>query len=88
MLGGTLPQEDDPEARFARRIRQNAPTLKGSWEPLSLRQKADLLRPTPAEQKFLSIPWRTDIERARREATASGKPIFLWLMDGDPLGCT
>ena len=35
-----------------------------------------------------SIPWRTDLWEARREAAAAGKPIYLWEMDGHPLGCT
>jgi len=35
-----------------------------------------------------SIPWRTDLWQARREAAEAGKPIFLWEMDGHPLGCT
>jgi len=35
-----------------------------------------------------SIPWRTDLWAARREAATAGKPIFLWEMDGHPLGCT
>ncbi|MFT4548117.1 MAG: hypothetical protein ACI8XO_004822 [Verrucomicrobiales bacterium] len=35
-----------------------------------------------------SIPWRTDLWEARREAAVAGKPIFLWEMDGHPLGCT
>lgn len=44
--------------------------------------------PTAAEERFLAIPWRLDLMAAREEAVKGGKPIFLWLMNGHPLGCT
>lgn len=44
--------------------------------------------PQPKEEKWLTIPWRTNLMLARREAQASGKPLFLWIMNGSPLGCT
>jgi hypothetical protein len=48
-----------------------------------------LVQPKPEEVIWKdSIPWRTDLWQARREAAAAGKPIFLWEMDGHPLGCT
>ena len=48
---------------------------------------ADIL-PTKDEEKWLSIPWRTDIPTARRDAQSQGKPIFMWIMNGHPMGCT
>jgi len=49
----------------------------------------EMLQPTPEETAWKdSIPWRTDLWEARREAAESGKPIYLWEMDGHPLGCT
>lgn len=47
-----------------------------------------LIRPTEEESRWLEIPWMTDLWAARRLAAAEGKPIFLWEMDGHPLGCT
>ncbi len=44
--------------------------------------------PKPDEEKWLSIPWRTDLNQARAEANAQGKPMFFWIMNGDPMGCT
>lgn len=35
-----------------------------------------------------TIPWRIDLLAAQREAAASGRPLFVWAMDGHPLGCT
>ena len=64
----------------------------GSGDKLSERNVADLhrlIQPEPGELVWRdSIPWRTDLWEARREAAAEGKPIFLWEMDGHPLGCT
>lgn len=44
--------------------------------------------PTPAESAWLKIPWQTDLTAARKKAAKEDKPIFLWEMDGHPLGCT
>jgi len=38
--------------------------------------------------EFESIPWRIDLSEAREEARKSGQLIFLWSMNGHPLGCT
>ncbi len=35
-----------------------------------------------------SIPWKTSLLEAQAEASAERKPIFIWAMDGHPLGCT
>lgn len=45
------------------------------------------LQPDPAEL-WRTIPWKTSVLDAQRLAAESGKPIFLWAMDGHPLGCT
>lgn len=46
-----------------------------------------VIRPKPGEDVFERIPWRTSLWAARKEAAAAGKPILLWEMDGNPLGC-
>ena len=33
------------------------------------------------------IPWMTDLWAARLVAMKKKKPIFVWAMNGDPLGC-
>lgn len=48
----------------------------------------DIIAPAKSEQAWLQIPWETDLAAARRKATAQDKPVFLWEMDGHPLGCT
>ena len=47
-----------------------------------------LMQPTSEETRWLQIPWRTSLWQARIDAAAAGKPIYLWEMDGHPLGCT
>ncbi|MCA8961207.1 MAG: hypothetical protein KDC38_11870 [Planctomycetes bacterium] len=44
--------------------------------------------PSPTEERWREIPWHDDLLRARREALARGKPLFMWIMNGSPLGCT
>ncbi|KAA0228585.1 MAG: hypothetical protein AKCLJLPJ_00562 [Fimbriimonadales bacterium] len=58
--------------------------------PLSLDIEARIAEvlPSPEEEKWLSIPWRTRLQDAVSAAEATGKPIFLWIMNGHPMGCT
>ncbi len=59
----------------------------GVSDPLLDKQVASVL-PTVKEETWLQIPWRMDITSARIEAQRSQKPIFLWMMNGNPLGST
>ena len=45
------------------------------------------LRPN-AKEAWRTIPWRTSLLEAQAIAAREGKPIFIWAMDGHPLGCT
>lgn len=54
----------------------------------TLEQKIQAVLPTPAEERWLQIPWRTHLEQARAEAQREQKPLFLWIMNGHPFGCT
>jgi hypothetical protein len=53
-----------------------------------LEERIQGVLPRPEDEQWLKVAWRSDLARGRFEANASQKPIFLWLMDGDPLGCT
>jgi hypothetical protein len=35
-----------------------------------------------------TIPWQLSLLDAQRIAAKQRKPIFIWAMDGHPLGCT
>jgi hypothetical protein len=47
-----------------------------------------LIKPQAGEWRWAAIPWETSLWEARRKAAELGKPILLWEMDGNPLGCT
>ena len=51
------------------------------------RQLHKQLQPA-ADELWRTIPWRTSLLDAQRRAIAEKKPIFIWAMDGHPLGCT
>ena len=59
-----------------------------SIDETNFRELIDYLRPKPEEVRWRAIPWQTDLRDARRRATEQRKPIFLWAMNGNPLGCT
>jgi hypothetical protein len=64
--------------------------VAGAAEPVKPDQFDGLraiIKPQAGEDRWASIPWRTDLWEARQEAVAQGKPILLWEMDGHPLGC-
>ena len=46
-----------------------------------------LIKPRPEETKWEEIPWMVDLWDARKRAAQLGKPIMLWEMDGNPMGC-
>ena len=39
------------------------------------------------QEKWRKIKWRHDLLQARAESAKLNKPIFIWAMNGDPLGC-
>ncbi len=42
----------------------------------------------PGDKPWRTIPWKIDLLDAQRAAAKQRKPIFIWAMDGHPLGCT
>lgn len=59
----------------------------GAWS-VQQKQLIATIKPTTEESTWMRINWRTNLWQARKEAAKSGKPIYLWEMDGHPLGCT
>ncbi len=42
----------------------------------------------PAEtEPWERVPWSTDLMNAARRAERKKKPLFIWAMNGHPLGC-
>lgn len=46
----------------------------------------DSLKP-PAAELWRDIPWKTSLLEAQNQAARERKPLFIWSMDGNPLGC-
>ncbi len=42
----------------------------------------------PDRPAWKSIPWHADLVSAQKVAIDQDKPLFIWSMDGHPLGCT
>ena len=66
------------------------PTAAPQLQPLDEARFTELQELlTPAENvTWRRIPWRIELLEAQREAVAQNKPLFVWAMDGHPLGCT
>ena len=59
-------------------------------EPLTEAQFNEIqteLKPD-ANATWRTIPWATSVLAGQAAAAREGKPIFIWAMDGHPLGCT
>ena len=39
------------------------------------------------DELWRSVPWKIDLLEVRERAAKEKKPIFIWSMDGNPLGC-
>ena len=57
-------------------------------KPEQLGKLHALIKPQADEDRWTQIPWQISLWEARKQAAAEGKPILLWEMDGNPLGCT
>lgn len=42
----------------------------------------------PPGEAWQSIPWHSNLTSAQQAAIEQNKPLFIWAMDGHPLGCT
>lgn len=40
------------------------------------------------DELWRTIPWKIRLLDAQQQAAKERKPIFIWAMDGHPLGCT
>lgn len=56
--------------------------------PLDVARLQRLIAPSDEDLAWQRLPWSIDLLEARGKAAREGKPLFLWEMDGHPLGCT
>ena len=45
------------------------------------------IKAKPEELQWTQIPWEADLWAARRKAAELNRPMFIWAMNGNPLGC-
>jgi hypothetical protein len=58
-------------------------------KPLTLAEFRSLHKQLqPTDEPWRTIPWKIALLDAQKTAAKSRKPIFIWAMDGHPLGCT
>ena len=55
--------------------------------PSKYRSLLEELQPAK-DALWRTIPWKINLLDAQRQAVLESKPIFIWAMDGHPLGCT
>ncbi len=74
------------------RMTQEPPTTgvlptTGALDLEEFRRIQSQLEPPP-DEPWRTIPWKISLLDAQHIAVAEEKPIFIWAMDGHPLGCT
>lgn len=59
------------------------------WKPglETIESLLALIKSGPEEVRWTDIGWETDLWAARRRAAAVRRPLFIWAMNGNPLGC-
>ena len=60
----------------------------GEIPKVHFEQITRLCTPSQSDEGWRGIEWEIDLWAARERAAREGKPVFLWEMDGHPLGCT
>ncbi len=48
----------------------------------------DRIRTRDSELAWERLPWHVTYHEGLEKASAEGKPLLLWVMNGHPLGCT
>jgi hypothetical protein len=51
-------------------------------------KQLESLEPTVTDDRWKAIPWMTNIMAARQRSTKEKLPILMWIMVGNPQGCT
>ncbi len=68
-------------------IGTDVPVEPAPIDPADFTRLRDLIAARADEERWTAIPWETDLWVARRRAEEANKPIFMWAMNGNPLGC-
>src|SRR5262245_51029022 len=71
-------------ASFVGALNGQEPTKSLTMAEFEKRHKE--LQP-PDDELWRTIPWHVSILEGRDAAAKAGKPIFVWVASGEPLGC-
>jgi hypothetical protein len=55
---------------------------------MTLEKRFELVIPSEVEERWRAVGWRTNLMEAREAAQEQGRPVFFWIMVGNPHGCT
>ncbi len=47
-----------------------------------------LVMPSASEESWRAVGWHTSLMEARKLAQEQNRPVFLWIIVGNPHGCT
>ena len=98
-LGLVVLQINLAESGYMKRIRRfllvmlsimlllQTSAMSGELTDAEFRRLHKLLQPDP-DEAWRTIPWKIALLDAQQTAVKENKPIFIWAMDGHPLGCT
>ncbi|MDA0745897.1 MAG: hypothetical protein O2954_05220 [bacterium] len=67
-----------------------APTLQNSLPLLTdttFETLFEACRPKASGERWTQVPWIGELWPGRQEAARTEKPLFIWAMNGHPLGC-
>ena len=73
-------QQSDPEVLLAAKATKAGALSDAQFETIHRYIIGD-------ESKWNKIQWRSDLWLAKIESAKKNKPLFIWAMNGDPLGC-
>ena len=62
-------------------------SVAAEFDEATFKQLLKELQPAP-DEPWRTIPWKIALLDAQQTAAKENKPIFIWAMDGHPLGCT
>ncbi|MFT5110490.1 MAG: hypothetical protein ACI9UA_006145 [Pseudoalteromonas tetraodonis] len=61
---------------------------QAATNPEPLGKRFELVMPNASEEAWRAVGWRTNLMEAREVAQKQKRPLFLWIMVGNPHGCT
>ncbi|HIA65470.1 TPA: hypothetical protein EYN98_05285 [Candidatus Poribacteria bacterium] len=68
--------------------KQSHQNILDSINPQEFGKLHSFIKPKTEELRWTEIPWEINLWQARQKAGQQNRPLFIWAMNGNPLGCT